>query len=146
MKGLPVFALLDFDKAYDQWNGLNGTVIETDPFKGLIKKWAEGESYAQMLPVPVNENIKKQVISNSATCKTFGGDSCCEIEHLFYGIDATNNYFHQEPCVGGSKIVFKSDDKKTDFANKVVPTLGASCFEIFRPMFEFIKRRINATS
>lgn len=145
MKSLPVFALFDFDKAYDQWNGLNGTVTETNPFKGLIKKWAEGESYALMLPVPVNEDIQKQVISNSATGETFGGDSCCEIEHLFYGFEGSSNYYHREPCVGGSKIVFKSDDKKTDFAKNVVPTLGVACFEVFRPMFEFIKRCINAT-
>ena len=36
MGGLPVFALFDFDKAFDQWNGLNGDVTASDPFKGLI--------------------------------------------------------------------------------------------------------------
>lgn len=141
MGGLPVFALFDFDKAYDQWNGLNGTVSETDPLKGMIKKWAEGESYALMLPVPANTDIQKQVIRNAATGETFGGDSCCEIEHLFYGLDATKNYYQQEPCVGGTKIVFKSDGEKTAFAKEVVPTLDPACFEVFRPMFEFIKSK-----
>lgn len=141
MCGLPVFALFDFDKAYDQWNGLNGTVSEADPLKGMIKKWAEGESYALMLPVPVNADIQKQVIRNSTTNETFGGDSCCEIEHLFYGYNATNDYYLQEPCVGGSKIVFKSDRDKTDFAKQVVPILSPACFEVFRPMFEFIKSK-----
>ncbi|MBM3162398.1 MAG: ATP-binding protein [Chlorobi bacterium] len=141
MRGLPVFALFDFDKAYDQWNGLNGTVSEADPLKGMIKKWAEGESYALMLPVPVNADIQKQVIRNSTTNETFGGDSCCEIEHLFYGYNATNDYYLQEPCVGGSKIVFKSDRDKTDFAKQVVPILSPACFEVFRPMFEFIKSK-----
>ena len=141
MGGLPVFALFDFDKAYDQWNGLNGTVSETDPLKGMIKKWAEGESYALMLPVPANADIQKQVIRNAATGETFGGDSCCEIEHLFYGIDATKNYYQQEPCVGGTKIVFKSDGEKTTFAKEVVPALDQACFEVFRPMFEFIKSK-----
>lgn len=139
MGGLPVFALFDFDKAYDQWNGLNGTVSETDPLKGMIKKWAEGESYALMLPVPANADIQKQVIRNAATSETFGGDSCCEIEHLFYGLDATKNYYQQEPCVGGTKIVFKSDGEKTAFAKEVIPALDQDCFEVFRPMFEFIK-------
>jgi hypothetical protein len=139
MGGLPVFALFDFDKAYDQWNGLNGTVSETDPLKGMIKKWAEGESYALMLPVPANTDIQKQVIRNSATGETFGGDSCCEIEHLFYGLDATRDYYQQEPCVGGTKIVFRSDGEKTAFAKEVVPTLDQACFEVFRLMFEFIK-------
>jgi len=144
MSGLPVFALFDFDKAYDQWNGLNGSVIETDPLKGLIKQWAEGESYALMLPVPASADIQKQVIRNAATGETFGGDSCCEIEHLFYGLDATRNYYQQEPCVGGTKIVFKSDGEKTTFAKEVVPTLDQACFEVFRPMFEFIKSKCPA--
>lgn len=140
MGGLPVFALFDFDKAYDQWNGLNGNVYQTDPLKGMIKKWAEGESYALMLPVPANGDIQKQVI-NADSGETFGGDSCCEIEHLFYGLDATKKYYQTESCVGGNKIVFKSDREKTAFAKKVVPTLSPACFEVFRPMFEFIKSK-----
>ncbi len=141
MGGLPIFALFDFDKAYDQWNGLNGTISETDPLKGMIKKWAEGESYALMLPVPVNADIQKQVFRNPATGETFGGDSCCEIEHLFYGVKGTKDYYVDEPCVGGKKIIFRSDGVKTAFAKEVVPTLDAACFEVFRPMLEFIKSK-----
>ncbi|MCG6880670.1 MAG: hypothetical protein LJE96_16200 [Deltaproteobacteria bacterium] len=95
----------DFDKAYDQWNGLNCTVRETDPLKGMIKKWAEGESYALMLPVPANADIRKQVIRNT---------------------------------------VFKSDGEKTVFAKEIAPTLAPACFEVFRPMFEFIKSKCPA--
>lgn len=141
MGGLPLFALFDFDKAYDQWNGLNGDVTANDPFKGLIKKWAHGESYAVMLPVPAHVDIRKQVIRNPATGETFGGDSCCEIEHLFYGQAPTADYYHQEPCVGGTKVVFKSDRDKTAFAKEIVPTLDKSCFEPFKPVFEFIKSK-----
>lgn len=143
MGGLPIFALFDFDKAYDQWNGLNGEVTANDPFKGLIKKWAHGESYAVMLPVPGHADIQKQVIRNPATGETFGGESCCEIEHLFYGQAATADYYHQEPCVGGSKVVFKSDRDKTTFAKEIVPKLSKPCFEPFRPIFEFIKSKCN---
>ncbi len=141
MGGLPIFALFDFDKAYDQWNGLNGEVTANDPFKGLIKKWAHGESYAVMLPVPAHADIRKQVIRNATTGETFGGDSYCEIEHLFYGQPPTADYYHQEPCVGGTKVVFKSDRDKTAFAKEVVPTLDKSCFEPFKPVFEFIKSK-----
>jgi predicted ATPase len=141
MGNLPIFALFDFDKAYDQWNGLNGTVIENDPCKGMIKKWADGDSYAIMLPVPPNLEIQKQVIKDTATQATFGGESSCEIEHLFYGQPATAAYYQEEPCVGGNKIVFKSDSDKTSFAKEVVHTLHNSCFEVFRPMFEFIKSK-----
>jgi predicted ATPase len=142
MGGLPVFALFDFDKAYDQWNGLNGNVIENNPFKGLIKKWANGESFAFMLPIPQNTDIQKQVIKNHETKETFGGDSSCEIEHLFFGEESTASYFQIEPCVGGSKIVFKSDGDKTKFAKEVIPNLRKDCFDVFLPMFEFIKSKI----
>lgn len=144
MAGLPIFALFDFDKAYDQWNGLNGTVIDGDPLRGMCKKWEGGESYAIMLPIPAHEDIQRQVLSNAAARETFGGDSCCEIEHLFYGQVATSTYYKSEPCVGGSKIVFKSDGEKTVFAKDVVPALGVDCFEVFRPMFEFIKSKCPA--
>lgn len=145
MGGLPVFALFDFDKAYDQWNGLNGRVLERDPRKGMAKKWAEGESYALMLPVPNNADIDKQVFSDLATGATFGGDSCCEIEHLFYGLESTKAYYRQEPCAGGSKIVFIGDGLKTQFAKQVVPLLAADRFEVLRPMFEFVVSKCPAT-
>jgi predicted ATPase len=140
MGNLPVFALFDFDKAYDQWNGLNGQTIQDNPLLGMVKKWASGNSYAIMIPIPAHADIQRQVIKNTSTNETFGGDSCCEIEHLFYGQTSTAKYYHNEPCVGGSKIVFKSDGEKTDFAKRVVPTLDALCFEVFRPMFEFIQK------
>lgn len=144
MGGLPVFALFDFDKAYDQWNGLNGDVLATDPMRGLIKKWKNGESYALMLPVPPHADILKQVIKNAATKETFGGDSCCEIEHLFYGQAAATDYYHSEPSPGGSKVTFKSDKDKTHFAKTVVPQLPTDCFEPFRPLFEFISSKCPA--
>ncbi|TWJ13124.1 AAA family ATPase [Geobacter argillaceus] len=144
MGGLPIFALFDFDKAYDQWNGLNGDVIENDPYKGKIKKWAEGDSYAIMLPVPPNPHIQRQVIKNAITKETYGGNSCCEIEHIFYGQAATATYFQVEPCPGGTQIVFKADSDKTSFAKEVIHLLDASCFETFRPMFEFITSKCAA--
>ncbi len=146
MGGLPVFGLFDFDKAYDQWNGLNGTVLIEDPLSGMIKQWAEGESYAFMIPVADHADIRRQVIRNSATKETFGGDSCCEIEHLFYGQEATATYYQEEPCVGGSKIVFRSDREKIVFAKEVVPTLDAACFEVFRPLFEFIVGKCGSST
>ncbi|GKT06870.1 hypothetical protein [Desulforhabdus sp. TSK] len=42
---------------------------------------------------------------------------------------------------GSSTIAFKFDGEKTTFAKEVVPTLDAACFEVFRPMFEFIKSK-----
>jgi predicted ATPase len=141
MGGLPMFALFDFDQAYNHWNGLNGEVVQKDVFKGLVKKWAEGESYAIMLPIPSHPRIQAQVIKHFTPQVTFGGDSCCEIEHVFYGTNTTATYFREEPAPGGTKIVFRSDDEKTNFARTVVPTLKVECFEVFRPMFEFIRSK-----
>jgi predicted ATPase len=144
MGGLPIFALFDFDKAYNQWNGLDGDVLMADPVQGLIKKWKNGESYAFMLPVPPHADIQKQVIKNAAIGETFGGESCCEIEHLFYGYDAAADYYQQEPCPGGSKVAFKSDRDKKTFAKAVVPLLPRVSFEPLRPLFEFIAGKCRA--
>ena len=53
-------------------------------------------------------------------------------------------YSEQEPYVGGSKIVFKSDGEKTVFAKEIAPTPAPAYFEVFRPMFEFIKSKCPA--
>ena len=137
MGGLPIFALFDFDEAYNQWNGLNGEVLREDPFQGKIKKWHDGESYAFMLPIPDDSRVRAQSV-HPTTGQTFGGSSCCAIEHLFYGAAGAASYFVDEPCAGGSRIVFKSDGDKTAFAKEVVPTLPDTCFQPLKPMFEFI--------
>jgi len=138
MGGLPIFALFDFDQAFNQWNGLKGEVLQADPTLGLIKKWERGESYAFMLPIPPAPRIRAQVL-HPTNGKTFEDKSCCVIEHLFFGIPSTAGYFHDEPqSGGGSWAVFKSDSEKTEFAKEVVPTLPDACFQPLRPMFEFI--------
>ncbi len=141
MGGLPVFGLFDLDQAYNHWNGLNGTVIHTNPFEGLRKKWDGGDSYALIIPVPENEEIKRQSIRDEATNTTFEGGSLCEIEHLFYGHEQTESYFKKEPCAGGEKVSFISDTQKTHFARDVIPTLTTEAFEVFSPMFDFIKTK-----
>lgn len=140
MNGLPVLALFDFDKAYNSWNGLNGAVICDNVKDGLVKKWSGGESYAFMLPIPNNEHISSQVIRCSESNETYGSDSLCEIEHLFYGHEKTEEYFTKKPDRGGELVVFASDNQKTAFSKDVVPSLEAECFEVFRPMFEFIRQ------
>lgn len=146
MDGRPVFGLFDFDFAFNQWNGIKGDCISCDVYKGMTKKWASGDAFALMLPIPNNDKIKRQCV-NPVTNEHFAHDSLCEIEHLFYGYDLTEEYFKTELCSGGEKIVFCSDGKKIEFAKEVVPTLPPSAFETFRPMFEFIKSKcIESTS
>jgi predicted ATPase len=141
MGRLPVFSMFDFDEAFNAWNGLRGEVLEQDPMKGLIKKCENRNAYAIMLPIPQNQAILKQVIRNPANGETFGGSSCCAIEHLFYGIPETGEYFREEPCPGGSRVVFVSDNKKTKFAEEVIRTLPDACFQPLKPVFEFVAGR-----
>jgi predicted ATP-binding protein involved in virulence len=142
MKGLPIFAMFDFDKAYNQWNGLNGAIIENDPSLGMVKKWENGEAYAFMLPIPTNPEIHRQVYRDALNKITFEGDSHCAIEHCFYGYGQTQDYFINEPVAGGIKITFSGD--KTTFAKQIVSALPAEAFEVFRPIFEFIKSKCVA--
>lgn len=144
MNGLPVFGLFDFDKAYNNWNSLSDTMEKDDLVQGLVKKVTDQNAYGIMLPLPKNEKIRGQVVKNLANNESFGGDSLCEIEHLFYGDDLTADFFSEEPSPGGgNKIVIKSDAAKEAFARDVVPLLDDSYFETFRPMFDFICSRIN---
>ena len=93
-----------------------------------------------MLPVPENPDIRSLVIKDEEKGTTWGGESSCAIEHLFYGLDATNQYFKIERSRGGGQsIVFTHD--KIKFAKNIVPQLGPECFEVFRSMFDFIKRQ-----
>jgi predicted ATPase len=139
MNGLPVFGLFDFDKAYDHWNGMTGELVQTDLLLGMIKKIENRNAYAVLLPVPENAEIRAQVIKDAKQGVCFGGDSLCEIEHLFYGDPKTAEFFDREPTPGGgTKITIKSDAQKERFANEVIPTLEDGYFEVFKPMFEFI--------
>ena len=124
--GALIFALFDFDKAFDQWNGLNGTGdIVDDPDLGLVKKWAEGKSYAIMLPTPKQSVIRSQVIKEEAAKATFEGSSHYEIEHVVYGSPLAAPYFEESYNPGGRIIQFRSDHEKTKFAaRKVRATSG----------------------
>lgn len=146
MNGKPLFALFDFDKAYSQWDGLKGEVISEELNSGLIKKWESGEAYAFMMPVPQNPDIRLQVVKDESLGSSFGDQSCCEIEHLFYGVDGLESKFRKEPTPGGEKVVFTSDGEKVLFSEDIVPGLPAEAFEVFRPMLDFIKLKCEPES
>jgi len=142
MDGLPIFALFDYDEAYNQWNGLNGKILNADAATGMIKKWENGESYALMLPIPDNETIHKQVYKDANKKQTFEGKSNCAIEHCFYGYEQSKSFYIDKTVAGGSQVTFVGD--KTDFAKNIVPSLPKEAFETFRPLFDFIKLKCTA--
>ncbi len=143
MGGLPVFGLFDFDKAFDQWNGLSEDFEEVDLAKGQVKKVANQNAFGIMLPLPDNQRIRDQVVRNLETNQSFGGDSLCEIEHLFYGDPLTDHFFQEQVAPGGgSKIVIKSDAQKERFAQEIIPQLDSKYFAVFKPVFDFICSKI----
>jgi predicted ATPase len=140
-KGIPLFAIFDFDEAYNEWNYLKGEILQEDPYKGLLKKIESREAYAFLLPVPVNEEIRKQVIKNEDTKETYKHESRLTIELLFYGYSETEDSFERESVVGGgNKIVFKGS--KPSFASNIVPELPEEAFNVFEPVFAFIESKL----
>lgn len=134
--GRTFFSLFDFDEAYNDWNQL-GQDVQTDPFLCLTKKRNGCESYALLLPVPVTGQIREQVI-NPRTGGNFGNKSLLTIELLFHGVPGLDAFFvvDAERTDGFKKFI--SDGQKTAFAQDVVPSLDATYFEVFRPIFDFV--------
>lgn len=137
--GRTFFSLFDFDDAYNDWNQL-GQDIVTDPHQCLVKKHAIYESYALLLPVPAEGQIRRQVI-NSHTGGNFGNQSLLTIELLFYDVPDLEDYFVVDKERTDGFIKFASDSKKVIFAKEIVPHLAAAHFEVFRPLFNFIKSK-----
>lgn len=140
--GRTFFSVFDFDEAFNDWNQL-GQNVQTDPCQCLVKKHNAHESYAMLLPVPTNGQIRNQVI-NPHTGGNYGNRSLLTIELLFHGVPGLDQYFVVDTDRTDGFITFVSDGQKVAFAKDVVPTLAPACFEVFRPMFEFIKTKCPA--
>jgi predicted ATPase len=142
-----MFGLFDFDEAYDDWNGLkppNVSNEQDDPFKGLAKKLNHPSHYAMLLPVPENDDIKPQVLNENGEPWGRGVDSHLSIKLLFYRDNLLGRNFKKKATPGGGEIV-EFIGKKTKFANNTVPQFGVECFEIFKPIFEFMESKTLAT-
>lgn len=141
----PVFGLFDFDEAYNEWNFLKNkwVALETDPYKGLSVGDDANKRYAFLLPVPTILGVETLVIKDRATKTHYAGKSRMGIEHLFYGDVRTHGYFDTEKMPGDHEILVFKDGSKTRFAKDVVPILDAACFEVFRPMFDFIRLKCS---
>ncbi len=136
-----MFALFDFDEAFDDWNGLKkSSDIVTDPFQGLTKQLKYTYHYASLLPVPVLEKIKKQVLNPSNIPWGKGSESHLSIELLFYKDEFLGSWFTEKSVsCGGTLLEFTGD--KVKFADEVVPNLNQEDFLILKPFFEFIKSK-----
>jgi hypothetical protein len=132
------FSLFDFDEAFGDWTQL-GVDVETNPVNGLTKKYKTFESYSMLLPVPNVANISRQVL-NPNTGGNYGKNSLLTIELLFSEITGLEQYFVVDNQRTDGFRKFNGD--KVSFARDIVPALDTSHFEVFRPMFDFIKSKI----
>jgi len=129
------FGLFDFDEAYNEWNGCQGTDVEVDPQKCLTKKLKDKNSYCLLLPVPQSGPIREQVI-NVQTGAHFQANSHLAIELLFHNIPSLAQHFEIDSSRPGNVIRFVGD--KVRFAKEIVPELGREHFQVFAPIFAFI--------
>mgnify|MGYP006397600899 CR=1 FL=1 len=135
------FALFDFDDAYNDWRDLGGEFQVTDISLGLCRKLEGKNAHTFLLPVPDND-LKRQVWDESNPAeKVIPKPHFC-VEHVFWEAEGLAHWFKTDARSG--LIRFKGDNHKVRFAKEVVPTLNAACFEVFRPMFEFIKSKYSA--
>ena len=133
-----LFALFDFDDAYDDWRDLGGVHQVTDIGLGLARKLDGKNAYTFLLPVPMNQ-LRNQVWDDANPIEKIKPNPHYCIEHTFWGVHGLDDWFRTDPKSGAIK--FKGDKHKVKFAKEVVPTLSAHSFEYFRPIFEFIKSK-----
>lgn len=128
------FALFDFDAGYDDWRELGGDHTVTDVGLGLCRKLEQKNAHAFLLPIPANE-LRTQVWDDANPLeKVIPSRHFC-IEHVFWGVEGLDTWFRTHEKSG--QIRFKGD--KIKFAQEVVPSIDAVCFESFRPMLEYIR-------
>ena len=133
------FGLFDFDDAYrEDWQKLSGENILMDIEKGLCKKLSGKNAHVFLLPIP-NNRLRDQVWDETNPIDKIRPNPHFCIEHLFWGQSNIENNYKEQEINGCKQIIFKGD--KVKFAEKVVPELDTVCFEILRPMFEFIRSK-----
>jgi predicted ATPase len=132
------FALFDFDDAYEDWRDLGGESQVTDIGLGLCRKLVDKNAHTFLLPVPDNA-LRGQVWDEANPIEKIKPKPHYCVEHIFWGVEGMEGWFRTDDKTG--QVRFKGDKHKVKFAKEVVPKLDAACFEIFRPMFEFIKSK-----
>jgi ABC-type Mn2+/Zn2+ transport system ATPase subunit len=135
------FGLFDFDDAYQDWRSMNGNYTVEEISKGLCKKLVNKNAHIFLLPIPDNQ-LKHQVWDDTNPVEKIKSKPHFCIEHVFWGQSSLDSHFREQEIHGCMEIYFKGD--KVKFAEKVVPTLDAVCFEVFRPMFAFIQSKCSS--
>lgn len=138
-----LFALFDFDDAHNDWRELGGESQVTDIGLGLCRKLPHKNAHTFFLPVP-NNKLRAQVWDDTNPIEKIKSKPHFCVEHIFWHIQGLDQWFRTDDKTG--LIKFKSDKQKVKFAKEVVPTLDAACFEVFRPIFDFIHSKTKASA
>lgn len=133
-----IYALFDWDQAYNDWNDGGADLIEEDPAKCLVRKRRNCSGYNLMLPVPQGLSCRNQVV-DPISGQHYGANSSLPIELLFSDVKGLEKYFVKDDSRPGNCIKFQGN--KVDFAKVVVPSLSAEHFEVFQPIFDFIETK-----
>lgn len=137
-KGRSMFALFDFDEAFNDWDGLKHCeMVQEDPTLGLGKRLNHKAHCAFLLPVPPHATLRRQALSGDG--EPFkDGSACLPIELLFCDPDALGDHFSKKEVMGGGEVIQFIGDK-TGFANHVAENFTADQFECLRPLLEFVR-------
>jgi energy-coupling factor transporter ATP-binding protein EcfA2 len=137
------FGLFDFDDAYEDWRGMPGDLIVQELENGLCKKLEGKNAYIFLLPIPDNQ-LKSQVWNADDPLENIKKKPHFCMEHIFWGQPGLDSYYEEQEHHDCREIHFKSrNNNKVKFARTVVPSLNVDCFEVFRPMFEFIRSTLK---
>lgn len=137
------FALFDFDDAYDDWRDLGGEHKVTDIALGLCRKLPDKNAHTFLLPIP-NNQLRAQVWDETNPIEKIKPKPHFCVEHIFWGVQGLDQWFRIDDKTG--LIKFKNDKHKVKFAKEVVPAIDATHFEVFRPMFDFIRSKRSAAT
>ncbi len=131
------FGLFDFDDAYEDWRTLGSTNEVNQIELGLCRKIIDKDAYIFMLPIPDND-LKTQVYNDASLIDKIVPKPHFCIEHIFWdAFDDKTLWFKEKHGIQH----FKGDKHKVRFAKEIVPTLSPKNFEVFRPIFDFIKSK-----
>lgn len=124
-----IVGLLDFDDAYNQWNGIwkkqhsAAVTVEADC---LTRRHSIGPAWAMLLPVPIHRS--------GFASSTLGGESILSIEFLFSDADIPVDCIGKKAKPMNSEVPYIRQNKKADFSEHV-KNLPSESFSAFEPIF-----------
>lgn len=139
-QGRTIFALFDWDEAFNEWNMNNSQIVQADVALCLTKKRNGVAGYNMMLPVAMDHSCREQVV-DAQSGQHYKSNSLFPIELVFRDAPGLDAHFEIDPTRPGPCQRFKGN--KATFAKEVVPGLQPEAFEPIRPVFNFIEDKIG---